>query len=79
MDDILLQLAEKDVPPVPEEFDVRVHERLNSTLLLIQILELTWSMLPRAMFAMLRSVMHLMLFTIFGQHVADEDGHPPTR
>jgi hypothetical protein len=79
MDDILQQLAEEDVPPVPAEFDVRVHERVNSTLLLIQILEFTGSMLPRAMFAMLRSVLHLLLVTIFGQHVSDENGDPPTR
>ncbi len=37
--DIFEQLAERDVPPPPREFDHTLHQRLNRRLLVVQLAE----------------------------------------
>ena len=76
MDDNLFeQLALSEIPPVPREFDLDVHRRLNSTLLIAHLFEFTWRAFPRAAGMMLASVLHLITFTITGHLETDTDGH----
>ena len=44
--DLFDQLADKDVPPPPEQFDQQVHWRLNRTLLAMHCFEMCTQCLP---------------------------------
>jgi len=46
--DPLEQLAELEVPPVPEQFDQRLHDRINRVVLTQQLADLLMRGLPQA-------------------------------
>ena len=65
--DFLEQLAEIDVPPPPPEFDRNLHQRLNHSLVVQQILDLGLHILPGAAMEFSRAVMGMLTLTVAGK------------
>jgi hypothetical protein len=68
---LLDSLAEHGVPPVPEELDERVHQRLNRALLAAHLVDLALGALPWAAVQLFRGVCHLMEATLTGRFEGD--------
>jgi hypothetical protein len=68
MPDLLEQLAEYDVPPVPGEFDVRLHERVNRGLLVGQAFELVLKAIPYTALHLAGAVWGLVLYSVTGRY-----------
>ncbi len=66
--DLWTQLAEREVPEVPERFDLQVHQRVNRWLLLAQLADLALRGVPQAMWLFARSVFGLLIFTLSGSY-----------
>ncbi len=68
---LLESLAAHDVPPVPAEFDERVHQRLNRALLAAHLVDLALGAVPYLAGHLLRGVVHLMGATYTGKFESD--------
>ena len=68
--DFFDQLAATDVPPPPPEFDRQLHERVNRSLLLVQLTDLALGAVPWAMWHMTRALLGFMKLTITGKFQA---------
>jgi hypothetical protein len=68
MPDLLEQLAEHDVPPVPSEFDARLHERVNRGLLGASVAEFVLKAIPFTALHLAGAVWGLVRFTFTGRY-----------
>lgn len=66
-DNLLEQLAQREVPPVPEDFDEQLHGRVNRTLLSHDLFDLGVRAAPWAMLVFAQSVIDLLGFTVSGR------------
>ncbi|HVU85870.1 MAG TPA: hypothetical protein VHD36_01015 [Pirellulales bacterium] len=64
--DIFEQLAEKDVPPVPSNFDRQVHDRVNNSLFGVHITEFLFQVVPYAILHFGQAVIGLAALTLSG-------------
>ncbi|HVA47868.1 MAG TPA: hypothetical protein VNH11_15980 [Pirellulales bacterium] len=64
--DLLEQLAGTAVPPPPDEFDRSVHQRLNRTLVVGQLVEFVAVALPWALAEFARALAAAALYTSSG-------------
>jgi len=64
---LLDQLADVDVPPLPENLDQHVHRRLNHWLLVVQIGDFLLGGLPFAFAAFVRAVGALVSLSLSGE------------
>jgi hypothetical protein len=64
--DLFELLAEKDVPPVPANFDREVHSRVNDSLLAMQVMEFLFQVVPYALLHFGQGVIGLVGFTLAG-------------
>jgi len=67
MPNLFEELAEQEIPPLPADFGKEVHERVNRTLVALQILDLLWRGLPLAFLHFGRAVIGLLVFTLSGK------------
>jgi hypothetical protein len=72
MANLLEQLAELEVPPAPPsaQFDRQLHERVNRSLFVWQLVDLVVSGMPWAMLHFARALVGLITFTVTGQYEA---------
>ena len=72
MANLLEQLADLEVPPPPPsaQFDRQLHQRVNRSLFVWQLVDLVVSGLPWAMLHFSRALVGLIAFTITGQYEA---------
>jgi len=68
---LLDSLAEHGVPPVPEELDERVHQRLNRALLAGHLVDLALGAVPYLAVHLFRGVVHLISSTLTGKFESD--------
>ena len=70
MANLLEQLADLEVPPPPPsaQFDRQLHERVNRSLFIWQMVDLVVSGLPWAMLHFSRALVGLIAFTVTGQY-----------
>ncbi|MCA9246891.1 MAG: hypothetical protein KDA42_07235 [Planctomycetales bacterium] len=64
--DLFEQLAEIDVPPIPDHLDQPVHDQVNRWLLVVQLGEFVLRCLPLAAWTFCRAVFCFVLFTLTG-------------
>ena len=64
--DLFEKLAEKDVPPVPVDFDRQVHVRVNDSLLGVHITEFLCQVVPYALGHFLQATIGLLVLTLCG-------------
>lgn len=65
--DFLEQLADAEVPPPPASFDRQLHERVNRSLLLVQLTDLVCGALPWALWHMSQALGGLISLTVCGK------------
>lgn len=70
-DDLLERLAEIEVAPPPAEFDRQLHDRLNRVLLVQQLIDAVFGLIPWTVAHFLRTVAGFAAFTVTGRW-ADE-------
>ncbi len=75
--DLLEQLAQSDVPPVPGEFDRQLNDRLNGSLVVLQTADFLLRALPWAMMHFSEALGGLVSLTFSGRFEADRVGRPP--
>jgi hypothetical protein len=70
---LLDQLANVDVPPPPPpaEFDRQLHERVNRTLLVVQLIDFAVRALPWAVLHFANALRGLVSFTLTGHYQLD--------
>lgn len=66
-DNFLERLADQQVPPVPEDFDEKLHTRVNRTLLSRDLFDLGLRAAPWAMLTFAQSLIDLFSFTVSGR------------
>lgn len=66
--DLFEQLADQKVPPVPENFNRRVHQRLNKTLVVLHVAELMLRVLPYCALLFGRAVVGMISYTASGRY-----------
>lgn len=66
--DLFEQLAEHEVPPVPQTLSRGVHRRLNRALVVLHVVEFVLCVLPYAMVHFGRAVWGLMVRSVFGRY-----------
>ena len=69
--DLFEQLAEQEVPPVPENLSRGVHRRLNRALVVLHLIEFTLCVLPYCLVNFGRAVIGLIVQTISGRYPDD--------
>lgn len=75
--DLLEQLAEREVPPVPAELNRQVHQRLNRALLIAHVLDFVFEGVPSLLGHFVPAVGHLLGSTLSGRFEADHRDRPP--
>jgi len=65
--DFLDQLAESEVPPTPERFDERLHERLNQALTTSHLVTFVLRSVPFVIEHLLPAAWFLFRFTMTGE------------
>ncbi len=70
VNDVFELLAESDIPPPPPSFDRQLHERVNRSLLLVQLMDLVFGALPWAAMHLARAFMGLVTLTVSGKFEA---------
>jgi hypothetical protein len=70
--DFLEQLAQLEVPAVPQEFDRQLHQRMNRSLLAQQLLDLALSGLPWAAAHFAHALLGAIVFTATGRYPDDK-------
>lgn len=73
--DLFEQLAEQEVPPVPQTLSRGVHRRLNRALVVLHVVEFVLCALPYAMVQFGRAVWGLVVHSISGRF--PEEGDQP--
>jgi hypothetical protein len=76
MADLFEQLADRDVPPPPVDFDRRLHGRLNKHLLALHVAEFALRVVPYGMAVLGRAVLGFVSVTLTGRHQADRTKRP---
>ena len=66
--DLFDQLADMDVPPPPARFDQQLHERVNRSLIIGQMIDLVVSAVPWALGQFARAFVGLVLYTLTGRY-----------
>ncbi|HET6883216.1 MAG TPA: hypothetical protein VFI31_23805 [Pirellulales bacterium] len=66
--DLLEQLAVAEVPPPPDDFDRRVHQRLNRTLAVGQLVEFVFVAAPLALVEFARTGLAAAIYTLSGRY-----------
>jgi len=66
--DLFERLAELDVPPPPAQFDDQLHERVNRSLVVGQLMDLVFGAVPWAVVEFSRAVIGSVLFTLTGRY-----------
>lgn len=66
--DLFERLAELDVPPPPAQFDDQLHERVNRSLVVGQLMDLVFGAVPWAIVEFSRAVIGGVLFTLTGRY-----------
>jgi hypothetical protein len=66
--DLWQQLATEEVPPPPVEFDHQLHERVNKSLVSLQLIDLAVRAMPWAIFEFARAVLGLVAYSIAGRY-----------
>jgi hypothetical protein len=69
--DLFEQLAEQEVPPVPENLSHGVHRRLNRALVVLHVVEFTLCALPYCAVFFGRAVLGLIVQTVSGRYPDD--------
>jgi hypothetical protein len=64
--DLFEQLAERDIPPVPADFDRQVHTRLNDSLLGVHLTEFVFQVVPYAFWHFSQATIGLFVLTLSG-------------
>jgi hypothetical protein len=64
--DIFEQLAERDVPPVPGDFDRHVHQRVNDSLFGVHMTEFVFQVIPYAILHFGQALFGLVALTLSG-------------
>lgn len=77
MHDLFEQLAEWEVPPPPVEFDRQLHQRLNRTLVAMQVLDLIVRALPWALWHFGRALVGAVVFSLRGKYLQPPDKNRP--
>jgi hypothetical protein len=67
MKDILEQLAKLEVAPPPPEFDRRLHERVNQSLMVQHLIDFVVGAVPWALLHFFRAVVGMARFSITGK------------
>jgi hypothetical protein len=67
MKDILEQLAEMEVAPPPPEFDRRLHQRVNQSLMVQHVVDFAVGAVPWALWHFFRAVLGLVTFSVTGK------------
>ena len=78
--DLLEALAESEVPSIPEQLDQQIHQRINSRLLTIQLLDLALRGFPLAILFFGQAVVALIKFSVLGrfdESPKQDDSHTP--
>jgi hypothetical protein len=70
VNDFFEQLAEAEIPPPPAGFDRQLHERVNRSLLLVQLMDLVFGALPWAAMHLARSLLGFITLTVSGKFEA---------
>ena len=65
--DFLERLAEQEIPPLPDSFEQRVHERVNYSLVVLHVLDLAERGMPWAMLCFGRAVIGLVMMSLSGR------------
>ena len=73
------QLAEQDVPPAPVDFDRRLHERVNDSLLAVHYLEFACRAAPYALLHFSQAMIGALRFTLTGKYPSDRPDRPHPR
>lgn len=71
-DDPFAQLAARDVPPVPEDFEIKVHARVNDALLGTHLVDFFLRAAPLALLEFGRVAIGMGLFTLTGDYPHDD-------
>ncbi len=66
--DLFERLADLDVPPPPAQFDHQLHERVNRSLVVGQMMDLMFGAVPWAVVEFSRAVIGSVLFTLTGRY-----------
>lgn len=66
MPNLFEELAEYEIPPLPADFGKSVHQRVNRSLVALQIIDLMWRGLPLAFLFFGRALIGLVMFTLTG-------------
>ncbi len=66
-DELLQQLADDEIPPVPETFDEKLHGRVNRTLLTRDLFDFGVRATPWAMGIFGQALIDLLGFTVSGR------------
>ena len=66
--DLFDKLAEMDVPPPPARFDQQLHERVNRSLFIGQMLDLVFGAVPWAIGHFARAFVGLVIYTLTGRY-----------
>jgi hypothetical protein len=69
--DLFERLADEEVPPMPDNFDRDVHQRLNRALLVIHFAELVTKAFAFAAIHFLAATWGLLIFTLSGRFGPD--------
>ncbi len=70
--DLLEQLAQSEIPPVPADFDRDVHERVNHALMLGHFAEFGLRVLPYAFVHMAQALIGFISLTLSGRFPTSE-------
>jgi hypothetical protein len=62
------QLADLEVPPPPVQFDKQLHERVNRSLVVSQMIDLAVTGLPWALLHFARAFVGLIALTVSGRY-----------
>jgi hypothetical protein len=65
---LLEQLADVEVPPPPAAFDSQLHDKVNRSLLISQIIDLFASALPWAIVHFSQAFAGLVIFSVTGHY-----------
>jgi hypothetical protein len=69
--DLFEQLAEQEVPPVPQNLSGGVHRRLNRALVTLHLVEFTLCVLPYCALHFSRAVIGFLVQTVSGRFPDD--------